>query len=48
MGTLDFEPAFAGLADAGWSGTATLEIATLDYETIALGKRRVEGLVGSR
>lgn len=47
MGRLDFEPVFAGLADADWSGTATLEIATLDYETIALGKRHVERLGNS-
>jgi sugar phosphate isomerase/epimerase len=36
MGRLDFETVLSGLS--GWSGTATLEIGTEDYDTIALGK----------
>jgi sugar phosphate isomerase/epimerase len=47
MGTVDFSTVLAGLADAGWSGTATLEIGTEDYDTIALGKRHVEDLLDS-
>ncbi|WP_227353417.1 sugar phosphate isomerase/epimerase family protein [Haladaptatus salinisoli] len=47
MGRIDFDTVFSGLADAGWSGTATLEIGTEDYDTIALGKRRVEALIGT-
>jgi sugar phosphate isomerase/epimerase len=47
MGRIDFATAFAGLAEAGWSGTATLEIGTEDYDTIALGKRHVDELVAS-
>ncbi|MEF8830023.1 MAG: TIM barrel protein [Halobacteriales archaeon] len=42
MGSIDFEAVFAGLTDAGWTGTATLEVGTKDFETIALGKRHVE------
>lgn len=45
MGRIDFATVFAGLADAGWSGTTTLEVATMDYDTIALGKRHVEELL---
>lgn len=45
MGRIDFTAVFAGLADAGWSGTATLEIGTEDFDTIALGKRHVEDLM---
>jgi sugar phosphate isomerase/epimerase len=45
MGHVDFSTVLAGLADAGWSGTATLEIGTEDYDTIALGKRHVEELL---
>jgi sugar phosphate isomerase/epimerase len=45
MGHINFETVFAGLATAGWSGTATLEIGTEDYDTIALGKRHVEDLL---
>ena len=45
MGRLDFETILAGLAAADWNGTATLEIGTSDYETIALGKRHVEKLL---
>jgi sugar phosphate isomerase/epimerase len=44
MGRIDFETVLAGLA--GWEGTATLEVGTHDYDTIALGKRHVEELVG--
>jgi len=44
MGRIDFETVFEGLT--GWDGTATLEIGTEDYDTIALGKRHVEELVG--
>lgn len=45
MGNVDFPTILDGLADAGWSGTATLEIGTEDYDTIALGKRHVEALL---
>lgn len=44
MGRIDFATVFDGLADAGWSGTATLEVGTEDYDTIALGKRHTEEL----
>lgn len=47
MGTIDFATVLAGLADADWSGTATLEIGTEDYDTIALGKRHVEDLLST-
>lgn len=46
MGALDFETVLGGLADVGWSGTATLEIATEDYDTIALGKAKLTELSG--
>ncbi|AFK21120.1 sugar phosphate isomerase/epimerase (plasmid) [Haloferax mediterranei ATCC 33500] len=42
MGRIDFETVLSGLADVHWSGTATLEIGTTDYGTIALGKRHTE------
>lgn len=45
MGRIDFATVFAGLGDADWSGTATLEIGTGDYDTIALGKGHVEELL---
>jgi sugar phosphate isomerase/epimerase len=45
MGIIEFEPVLAALAAVGWSGTATLEIGTEDYDTIALGKRHVEELL---
>jgi len=45
MGTIEFEPVLAALAAAGWTGTATLEVGTEDYDTIALGKRHVEELL---
>lgn len=48
MGTIDFATILKGLADAGWSGTATLEIGTEDYDTIALGKRHVEEILSDR
>ncbi|PSQ38475.1 sugar phosphate isomerase/epimerase, partial [Halobacteriales archaeon SW_12_71_31] len=38
MGRIDFHTALAGLADRGWSGTATLEVGTEDRSTIALGR----------
>ncbi|MFC7229097.1 sugar phosphate isomerase/epimerase [Salinirubellus salinus] len=44
MGRIDFATVFEGLA--GWKGTATLEVGTHDYDTIALGKRHVDELVG--
>ena len=47
MGRIDFSTVFAGLADAEWSGTATLEIGTEDYDTIALGKDHVAGLLAA-
>lgn len=43
MGRIDFETVLQGLS--GWEGTATLEVGTHDYDTIALGKRHVEELV---
>jgi sugar phosphate isomerase/epimerase len=54
MGEIDFRALFAALAGAGddatapdgWSGTATLEIGTRDLDTIALGKRHVDRLLG--
>jgi sugar phosphate isomerase/epimerase len=48
MGRVDFAIVFEGLADAGWSGTATLEVGTEDFDTIALGKRHVEALLAER
>jgi sugar phosphate isomerase/epimerase len=45
MGNIDFATVLAGLEDAGWSGTATLEIGTEHYPTIALGKRHVEDVL---
>jgi sugar phosphate isomerase/epimerase len=48
MGRIDFGTVFEGLADADWSGTATLEVGTEDYDTIALGRRHVEELLGTR
>jgi sugar phosphate isomerase/epimerase len=45
MGEVDFAGLFAVLD--GWSGTATLEIGTRDLETIALGKRHVDRLLGA-
>jgi sugar phosphate isomerase/epimerase len=44
MGELDFAGLFTSLD--GWSGTATLEVGTRDLETIALGKRHVDRLLG--
>lgn len=46
MGNIEFAPVLEALADADWRGTATLEIGTEDYDTIALGKRHVEELLG--
>lgn len=46
MGRLDFETVLGGLRDAGWTGTATLEVGTEDYATIELGKRNLEALLG--
>jgi sugar phosphate isomerase/epimerase len=45
MGKIDFETVLDGLAAVGWSGTATLEIGTEDYDTIALGMRHTEELL---
>lgn len=47
MGIVDFATVFAGLADAGWAGTATLEVGTTDFDTIALAKDHVEDLLGA-
>ena len=41
MGRIDFHTALAGLADRGWSGTATLEVGTEDRSTIALGRENL-------
>lgn len=46
MGVIDFERVLAPLAERGWSGTATLEIGTDDYASIALGKENLEGILG--
>jgi sugar phosphate isomerase/epimerase len=48
MGDIEFAPVLNGLADADWSGTATLEVGTEDYDTIALGKGHVEQLLAGR
>lgn len=45
MGRIDFRPALEGLAAAEWSGTATLAVAPVDRDTIALGKRHVRTLL---
>ena len=45
MGRVSFERVFAGLSKADWSGTATLEVGTSHYETIALGKQHVESIL---
>jgi sugar phosphate isomerase/epimerase len=45
MGDVDFETVLAGAADAGWAGTATLEVGTEHYPTIALGREHVEGVL---
>jgi sugar phosphate isomerase/epimerase len=45
MGNIEFTPVLEALADADWRGTATLEIGTEDYDTIALGKGHVEELL---
>jgi sugar phosphate isomerase/epimerase len=45
MGRIDFETVLGGLAAAGWSGTATLEVGTEDRDTIALGGRHVRALL---
>ena len=47
MGRVDFATVFGGLSDADWAGTATLEVGTDDYDTITLGKRHVEELLGA-
>lgn len=47
MGRIDFATVFAGLSDVDWAGTATLEIGTEDYDTIALGKSHVEDLLAT-
>jgi sugar phosphate isomerase/epimerase len=44
MGRIDFERVFEELD--GWAGTATLEVGTTDFDTIALGKCHVEELLG--
>ena len=45
MGRIKFGTVLRGLADAGWSGTGTLEVGTEDHDTIALGRRHVEALL---
>ena len=45
MGNIDFEPVLAALGAVDWRGTATLEVGTEDYDTIALGKRNLEELL---
>ena len=48
MGQIDFETVLAGLAAVGWAGTATLEVGTEDYDTIALGKQHIVSLLDDR
>lgn len=45
MGRIDFETALSGLAERGWSGTATLEVGTEDYATIGVGRRNTLALL---
>ncbi len=45
MGRVDFRTALSGLAECEWAGTATLEVGTEDYDTIALGLRHTEALL---
>lgn len=45
MGRIEFEPILTALAEADWAGTATLEIGTEDYDTIALGKQHVQDML---
>lgn len=45
MGRIDFATVLGGLRDAGWAGTATLEVGTEDYATIELGKRNLERIL---
>lgn len=45
MGKISFETVLGGLSDGVWSGTATLEVGTSHYETIALGKRHIESIL---
>jgi sugar phosphate isomerase/epimerase len=46
MGRIEFGTVLEALAGAGWSGTGTLEVGTEDRDTIALGRRHVEALLG--
>lgn len=46
MGRIEFATVFEALRDVAWSGTATLEVGTEDFDTIALGKHHVEALLG--
>jgi sugar phosphate isomerase/epimerase len=41
MGRIDFHSVLSGLADRGWSGTATLEVGTEDRSTVALGRENL-------
>jgi len=45
MGRIDFSTVLSGLADRGWSGTATLEVGTEDRSTIALGRTNLLALL---
>jgi sugar phosphate isomerase/epimerase len=47
MGRIDFETVLAALAEADWSGTATLEVGTDDYASIALGKDNLEAMLAT-
>lgn len=45
MGRLDFAAILDALGSVGWEGTATLEVGTNDYDTIALGKTHLDALL---
>lgn len=44
-GDVDFPTILSGLAEAGWTGTATLEVGTDDYATIAVGRDNLEAIL---
>lgn len=47
LGRLDFEPLVDAMADAGWSGTCTHEVFTLDYSQVPVGKQAFDDLIAS-
>lgn len=46
LGRIAFATVFEALREVPWSGTATLEVGTEDFATIARGKDHVEALLG--